>query len=153
MKLSFDDSLHLTHRADYEIVRLAARHYSCSNPERTQICPPSEDLLLRDAMAEMVFGWARQLYRADGFGGWLNCFIFRNESPRKSSEIILEAERCAIHKWGPIRAFTYIDPTKIASANPGYCFKQAGWKFLRRSPDGKHILTKVLDFSPTVPQR
>jgi hypothetical protein len=101
-------------------------------------------LILRDPLAQVVFGWALQRYRKDEFAGWLNCFIFRNESVRRSSEIILEAENFALFKWGPMPAFTYIDPAEILSPNPGYCFKQAGWKFLRENPDGKHILTKEL---------
>lgn len=31
-------------------------------------------------------------------------------------------------RWGERRMFTYVDPRKLQSANPGYCFKdrQAG---------------------------
>jgi len=45
-------------------------------------------------------------------------------------------------EWGPDRLFTYVDPSKILSANPGYCFKRAGWRFVRRMADGKHLLEK-----------
>jgi hypothetical protein len=79
--------------------------------------------------------------RMDGQTGYNNA-IFRNESPRLSSEIILEAEHHAIARWGPNRMYTYIDPAKIKSANPGYCFKVAGWRFLRLSAEGKHLLVK-----------
>lgn len=79
----------------------------------------------------------------DGQLGY-NCSIFRNESSRRSSEIILEAEEWAFEKWGPSRIYTYVDPRKITSPNPGYCFKVAGWKFARRGRDGKHLLAKEL---------
>lgn len=147
MRLAFDSALIESHRFDCELVRLADRHYSRGKVGSPQFAPPSSDLILRDALGEMVFGWSLQQFRADEFAGQLNCFIFRNESLRLSSEIILEAEARAVEKWGAMPAFTYIDPSKIASANPGYCFKQADWKFLRMNPDGKHILTKSLSFS------
>jgi hypothetical protein len=35
-----------------------------------------------------------------------------------------------------------LTPSKIKSANPGYCFKVAGWRFLRLSAEGKHLLVK-----------
>jgi len=42
-----------------------------------------------------------------------------------------------------------IDGAVVESVNPGYCFKMAGWKFVRTSKDGKlHLLTKELE-SPT----
>jgi len=70
------------------------------------------------------------------------CTIFRNESDRCSSDIILECERIAIDKWGPNRLYTFIDPNKIRSVNPGYCFKCAGWRFEGVTQSGKHILVK-----------
>jgi hypothetical protein len=73
-----------------------------------------------------------------------NCAIFRNESSRLSSDIILEAEQFAIEKWGPNRMYTYIDPGKIKSENPGYCYKKAGWHFEGKTKSGKHILVKII---------
>ena len=81
--------------------------------------------------------------RMDGQTGY-NCAIFRNESARRSSDIILEAEQIAFDKWGPHRLYTYIDQTKIKSANPGYCYKCAGWKYVGLSKGGKHLLAKEL---------
>jgi len=73
--------------------------------------------------------------RSDGQTG-IQCAIFRNESTRKSSEIILECEKLAAEHWGAgIRMYTYVDPTKIRSVNPGACFKHAGWTTVR-NPDG-----------------
>ena len=73
----------------------------------------------------------------------MNNAIFRNESDRPSSEIILEAEEHAKRKWPELRRFyTYIDPSKVASPNPGFCFKKAGWRFVKLSDNGKHLLEK-----------
>jgi hypothetical protein len=144
MRLAFDERLIESHRFDPELAALADRHYSRGKVGSPQFAPPSSPLILRDALGTVLFGWSFQMFRADEFAGQLNCFIFRNESKRISSEIILEAETLAVEKWGPMPAFTYIDPAKIRSTNPGCCFKKAGWKFLRANLDGKHILVKEL---------
>ena len=86
--------------------------------------------------------------RMDNQEGY-NCTIFRNESQRKSSEIILEAETFAVAKWGPGRAYTFIDSRKIRSVNPGYCYKVAGWKDVGATKSGKRILEKCLTHSKT----
>lgn len=79
--------------------------------------------------------------RMDGQTGY-NCAIFRNESLRLSSDIILEAEQHAFDKWGSNRLYTYVDPTRVKSANPGYCFKCAGWHYVRTGKGGKILLAK-----------
>jgi hypothetical protein len=79
--------------------------------------------------------------RMDGQKGY-NCAIFRNESQRRASEIILEAEAMAFDKWGPNRVYTYVDGTKIKSVNPGYCFKKAGWRKAGMSKSGLTLLVK-----------
>ena len=62
-----------------------------------------------------------------------------------ASALLIEAERLAVKKWGPGRAYTYIDPRKIQSDNPGCCFKKAGWKFEKISKTKKHLLVKYLE--------
>lgn len=141
MLLRFSDSLIRINKFDRECVALADRHYSRQKPGTNQFMPPGSTLVIRDHDGLLVFGWLWQQYRDDGQQGY-NCSIFRNESPRRSSEVILECERMAFAEWGPARLFTYIDPQKIASPNPGFCFKAAGWKFVQKMPDGKHLLAK-----------
>ena len=77
----------------------------------------------------------------DGQTGY-SCAIFRNESPRRSSDIILEAEELAFEKWGPNRLYTYVDPRQVKSRNPGYCFLCAGWVRAGFSKGGKLLLVK-----------
>jgi hypothetical protein len=100
-------------------------------------------LVLRDSAGLVLFAWIfpDPTMRMDGQVGYNNA-IFRNESERLSSDIILEAERAAFEKWGPNRLYTYIDAAAVKSANPGYCFKVAGWRFVRLSAGGKHLLSK-----------
>lgn len=151
MLLPFDHRLRVTQKFDPEMVAIADRHYSRQKPGTYQFLPPGRTLVLRDVHGFVLFAWLWQLpqFRDDGETGYC-CAIFRNESTnRLSSDIILEAEEFAIDRWGPNRGFTYVDPRKIISPNPGYCFKAAGWSLTRVLPDGKHLLEKLLESPPS----
>ena len=141
--LAFTDGLMITNHFDQECRALADRHYSRRTVGARQFCYSGRKLVLRNAEGTILFVWMYPdpTMRMDGQTGYNNA-IFRNESTRRSSDIILEAERFAFEKWGPNRLYTYIDADKVKSANPGYCFKKAGWKFVRRNAEGKHILAK-----------
>lgn len=93
----------------------------------------------------MLFVWMFPdvALRMDGQKGY-NCAIFRNESARRSSEIIIEAEQFAVDRWGPNRGYTFVDARKIRSVNPGCCFKKAGWHFAGMTKGGKHIFEKQI---------
>lgn len=143
MLLPLSNKLIVTKLSDPEILDLADRHYSRKNYKAYKLGGPAKSLLLRDNEASVLFlwQWAQDGMRRDKQNGY-NCVMFRNESNRLSSEIILEAEERVILEWGPNRFFTYVDAKKVASVNPGYCFKQAGWRFVRKSANGKHLLEK-----------
>jgi len=151
--LPFTEGLMRTTHFDDECRQLADRHYSRRTVGARQFAYSGRKLVLRDVGGSVLFVWMfpDPAMRMDGQEGYNNA-IFRNESDRRSSEIILEAEWHAVQKWGPARAYTYIDPSKVRSRNPGYCFKQAGWVNVRRpdgtiwlSADGKHLLEKHLN--------
>jgi hypothetical protein len=141
--LPFTEGLIRTTHFDQECRQLADRHYSRRTVGARQFCYSGRKLVLRDAQGLVLFVWMwpDEVMRMDGQAGY-NCAMFRNESPRRSSDIILEAEAMAIDKWGPNRLYAYVDAAKIKSANPGYCFKMAGWHFLKLSAGGKHLLVK-----------
>lgn len=145
MLLPFTDGLIRTTHFDAEMARLADRHYSRRTPGARQFCYSGRKLVLRDAAGTVLFVWMYPdpALRMDQQTGY-NCAIFRNESARRSSDIILEAERAAVEKWGPGRAYTFVDSRKIRSANPGCCFKKAGWRAAGVTKSGKHILEKYL---------
>ena len=143
MLLPFTGGLVEASRFDNELRILADAHYSRQKTGTPQFCPPGELVLLRDAQGRVVFSWVLQKYRLDDQRGFYNS-IFRNISGRLSSEVILEAEQFAVRRWGAGRAFTKVDPSKVKSPNPGYCFKVAGWSFVGKDPEGKHILEKNL---------
>lgn len=143
MLLPFTDGLIRTTHFDPEMAKLADRHYSRRTIGARQFCYSGRKLVLRNSEASVLFVWMNSdpKLRMDHQIGY-NCAIFRKESSRLSSEIILEAEAAAFAKWGNGRVYTYIDQTKIKSVNPGYCFKMAGWKYVGISKSGKVLLAK-----------
>lgn len=145
MLLPFTDSLLKTTHYDHECALLADRHYSRRTVGARQFAYSGRKLVLRNTEGSILWVWMfpDPTLRMDGQTGYNNA-IFRNESNRRSSEIILEAEQRAIEYWGANRAYTYIDPLKVKSPNPGYCFKVAGWTFVKVSAGGKHLLEKQL---------
>jgi len=150
--LKFDDKLIVTDQCDQEMRLLADRHYSRrpSSIGKAQFLYACRKIVIRNAEGTMLFAWGYpdETMRQDGQSGY-NCVIFRNESSRRSSDIILECEAIAVERWGPNRFFTYVDPRKIKNqpglkggGNPGYCFKCAGWKKAGVSSRGLHLLVK-----------
>jgi hypothetical protein len=143
MILPFHDGLFRTTHFDGEMSALADRHYSRRTPGARQFCYSGRKLVLRNSVGTVLFVWmypdpAMRMANPTGY----NCAMFRNESARLASEIILEAEQMAFDKWGPNRLYTYVDGTKVKSRNPGYCFLCAGWKRERLSKGGKILLVK-----------
>ena len=145
MLFAFDTRLIRTNHFDPEMAALADRHYSRRTPGARQFCYSGRKMVLRNAEGTVLFVWMFPdvALRMDKQVGY-NCAIFRNESSRLSSEIILEAETFAEQKWGPNRCYTFIDPRKIRSTNPGCCFKRAGWVNAGMTKGGKVILEKYL---------
>lgn len=115
---------------------LADGHYSRRKPGSPQFMPPGQKIILISRDERAVFGWWRPhpdsgIKAMNGLDGW-TCSIFRNSNPRpsESSEMILDAERAFAavgYGCGPSGLLTYVWDAKVRSANPGYCFKQAGW--------------------------
>lgn len=87
---------------------------------------PGEKIVLLTPACDALFVW-RKFISADGQQG-VNCAVFRNESSTLSSELIAEAEALAWRRWPGERLYTYVNPRRIRSANPGCCFLKAGWK-------------------------
>lgn len=112
---------------------LFKRHYSYipyqDNRERIartrKFVGPGEVMVLITLNCDALFVW-RKFIDDSGQEG-INCAVFRNESDILSSELILEAEKLAQNRWPGERMYTYVNPEKVASSNPGYCFIKAGW--------------------------
>jgi hypothetical protein len=135
---------------DPRTARLADGHYSRRKPGSPQFMPPGQTLILLSYDELAVFGWWRPhpdagLPSMNGLDGW-TCTIFRNTGPILSSQLILAAEKELLERYdcGPDGLLTYVWDSKIASTNPGYCFKVAGWKRVGRSADGRKTLLQKL---------
>lgn len=106
---------------------LFRQHYS-ARPSSTSklIIGPGQKLLLTTPCRRAIFAWRK--YKSDDGQLGVNCAIFRNAGAGLSSELIREADRIADERWPGERHFTYVDPRRVASPNPGYCFLVAGWR-------------------------
>jgi hypothetical protein len=126
--------------------RLADGHYSRRTVGSPQFMPPGQTLILLTPDCLAVFGWWRPdpssgIVAMNKLDGW-TCTIFRNTGPTLSSELILAAEAELVSRYdcGPDGMLTYVWDAKVASPNPGYCFKRAGWKAIGRSADDRKTL-------------
>lgn len=134
---------HIVKDGDAVAKELHLRHYSAytykDGREPKLFVGPGEKLVLLTEDADALFVWRKFI------DDWLKeksiwCAIFRNESMVLSSQLILEAERVAQCRWPNEPVYTHVRGESIKSANPGYCFKMAGWQTCGRSKSGTTIL-------------
>jgi len=113
-----------------EARRLFDRHYSrnryADGRQPKLFVGPGQKMVLTTPCRRALFVW-RKFISDDGQQG-VNCAIFRNEGAGLSSSLIQEADNLADQRWPGERHFTYVNPRKVASLNPGYCFIRAGWR-------------------------
>lgn len=102
-------------------------------------------MLTADCRAGFI--WRLSKHRKDGQTG-VECTLFRNEGTSAgcyASCLILGAMSWAWRAWPGARLFTFVDPRKVRSTNPGYCFLMAGW---RRVPGLTKRGLVVLEVTP-----
>lgn len=134
----------ISHRADPCAVALADRHYSRQKPGTRQFVPPGRCMVLfaetDTGKAVWVTSWPFAQYVKHAWAGAWVCSIFRNEGAGKASELIVEALAATRAFFGeppPLGLITFVDPRKVTSPNPGYCFKMAGGRLVGSAKDGK----------------
>ena len=163
MMIPFTSGLIRTTHFDQECRALADRHYTRrkSSIGKKQFCYSGRKLVLRNSEGTIVWVWmwAQDDKRMDGQHGY-NCALFRNESSRKASAVIVEAEKFAVEKWGPNRAYTFIDARKLATQKRrgaefcpwpvGRTYIRAGWTAAGFTKSGKHILEKSLGVTSAI---
>lgn len=136
----------LTKDGDRDCLELYERHYSAyqykDGRERKLFAGPGEKVVLRTREGDALFVW-RNFIDGSGEEG-INCAVFRNESPHRSSALIQQADQIADVVWPDRRHYTYVDPRAVASSNPGFCFIAAGWQRCRhRTGGGLMILERL----------
>ena len=134
----------LTKDGDKTILALYERHYSAHQYKdgrvRRLFAGPGEKIVLRTVDGDAGFVWRSFISDADEFG--ICCAFFRNEGPIRSSELIRQADTIADAVWSCRRHYTYVNAQAVRSANPGYCFKLAGWETCGKSKNGQLILER-----------
>lgn len=153
----------VTHKGDRACRALADRHYSRQKPGTTSWTRNGQNLVL--VLPDETAVWALhrpkpgKANRTDGRDAW-ECVIFRNESDLLSSRLIRQAvEVCRmlafgyfgcrgeIERWGRVPKdglVTYVDPSKVATEVPGWCFRCAGWRRVGYARDGKPLFRAPL---------
>lgn len=126
------------------------RHYSYK-PYRDGRDPklfvgPGEKLVLLTPDARALFVW-RKFISGDGQQG-INCAVFRNENAGLASDLIREADRIAWERWPGERHYTYVNPKRVRSSNPGYCFLMAGWRKCGVTKWKKLLIFEILPPTP-----
>ncbi|MED4779527.1 hypothetical protein [Brevibacillus choshinensis] len=127
----------VTNKGDIACRTLADKHYSRQTVGASQFCRPGKNLVLRTAAgdAAIVF-WSG--IRDDGLEAY-EITLFRNESQFLSSDLIKWGLAAVTKLWGhppTDQIITYVNPDRIQSHNPGYCFKKAGFYIAGTSKRG-----------------
>ena len=122
------------------------RHYSRNPGSRgdLRIAGPGRKMVLLTPCVRGLFVW-REFHSKDATASDadINCAIFRNEGAGLASDLIRSAMALAWDRWPGRRLYTYVNPRRVASANPGFCFKQAGWSLCGVTKTRKLLVLEV----------
>lgn len=118
------------------------RHYADGRRPKLFV-GPGEKLVLRSADAMALFVWRKFIDKAIPHQDGVNCAVFRNEGASLSSDLIRAAVDLAWERWPGSRLYTYVNPSRIRSSNPGFCFLAAGWRRAGLTRGGLHILERL----------
>lgn len=142
----------LSQDGDRDCIDLYERHYSAyhyqDGRERKLFVGPGEKVVLRTERADACFVWRQFIgdcideRTGEGQEG-VNCAVFRNETTIRSSDLIRQADAIADCIWPDSRHYTYVNPEKIRSRNPGFCFLMAGWRRCGVTRSGLLVLERL----------
>lgn len=134
----------LTKDGDADCIDLYERHYSAyryrDGRVRKLFVGPGEKVVLRTEAGDACFVWRK--FKDDSGQQGINCAVFRNESEYRSSDLIRQADEIADCLWINRRHYTYVDPKKVRSSNPGFCFLAAGWRRCGMTKSGLLVLER-----------
>lgn len=126
---------------DLRCWNLYRRHYSAprrlSDHDR-RIAGPGEKMMLITPDAAALWVWRKFVETGATRPRGVNCAVFRLENSERwlASDLIRAAVKLAVIRWPGERLYTYVNPKRIRSAHPGYCFKMAGWRVARATKRG-----------------
>jgi len=135
----------LTKDGDRDCLALYEKHYSAyryaDGRVRKLFTGPGEKVVLRTKEGDAMFVW-RKFIDDSGQQG-INCAVFRNESGRRSSSLIRQADSIADCLWPDSRHYTYVNAQAVRSTNPGFCFISAGWRRCGMTKSGLLVLERL----------
>lgn len=102
-----------------------SRHHYKDGRNQDRFVGPGERIVLLTPCARALFIWRKFISKDQQEG--VNCAVFRNEGAGLASALICAAMDIAWARWPGERLYTYVNPRRVHSGNPGYCFKRAGW--------------------------
>jgi hypothetical protein len=141
-----DAHWYLTKDGDASCLALYERHYSArryaDGRKRRQCVGPGEVIFLRTGDADAAFVWRRYRDKTIPKQAGVECAFFRNEGQVLSSDLIRQADAIADHCWPGMRHYTKVNPRKVRSSNPGFCFMAAGWRRCGITKGGLLILER-----------
>jgi hypothetical protein len=132
--------------SDYRLRALRDRHYSGGVGGKT-VGPPGRriGLVTFEGTAGWLSHWPDPKLARHGYGDAYLCTLFRNEGAGLSSSLIEQAIEITEAWWGPPPWggwLTFVDERKVASPNPGYCFKCAGFRPVGRTLDADLLVLR-----------
>lgn len=144
MEEAIEPLWYLTKDGDRSCLALYERHYSAyqyrDGRRRVLFAGPGEKIVLRTDTGDAFFVW-RNFIDSSGQEG-INCAVFRNEGPARSSDLIRQADAIADHVWPGRRHYTFVNSGAVRSSNPGFCFIAAGWRKCGFTKGGLLILER-----------
>jgi hypothetical protein len=145
-----------TTKFDPRVVSMYLRHYSAANSIKEKdyahrksryqhgVGGVGQSLALITLDGQATFLWLNNTVERYDKQEGVVCTLFRNEGPLLSSMLVAEADEIAWQRWpDEPRHFTYVEDSKVASVNPGYCFQKAGWTKAGRNKDGRLTILEV----------
>jgi hypothetical protein len=98
-------------------------------------------MVLLTPCARALFVWRKFISKDQQDG--VNCAIFRNEGAGRSSDLIRAAMVLGWQRWPDERFYTYVNPRRVRSTNPGCCFKAAGWRVCGKTKTRRLLVLEV----------
>jgi hypothetical protein len=156
-----------SHRADRRALRLADAHYNRQKVGAPQFVPPGRCVVLLTYRADALWvsSWPIARYVKHAWAGAWVCSCFRNESPRRASDLIVQAVAASRAVWGdppavasaagPVAMVTFIDrafvrPTRVRGRETwGWTYRRAGFVDIGETAGGLLALGLPVDRVPS----